>query len=788
MGIRNIGAKQKQVAVVTVEPGKEAKAYSYAKEVAADSLLALLFLVSIEEFICQIFKLSTHIEFLLPVGIIVIILLNLVWRTPKLCYLTIGILFIWMGILYLITRNDMINGLRILANDISDTLGAFYGRIFPKYDVYANAADYTVCITFFLLPIVIFLAIISVYLVHSRSGLLVGLLCIVALVLQAAMGGEASFLAFSVLLFAGLLLQIWNRTLYTVLITVGMAAVLFFGIAGGMKLSGRNELEVTAIVRNGMLQWIDDVRYHGATGDTFMTEGNFLLAGAVEVTGDAKALEVTMSKPESYYLRGYVGEVYTKSAWQQADSQELYAYRDLFYWLHKDGYYGQTQLASIANLVAGMSEADETDETDKSDEMDKTGETVEVDAQPIELQIHNIGASSKYEYTPYELLNYQNAMEKSYNRIGDSRNEVSGFFGTRDYTFLALSNQVSQYPSLVSNLAQAETDTSDAALQSYLTQESYYNNFVYSNYTQIPKTDANLLRNHLGAYKAVAGEHMPYEEAKKAILDYLLNHVSYSTTVDAMPVGRDFLQYFLEESGQGYSVHYATATVLMLRYYGIPARYVEGYLITPADVEGAQENVTLEITEDHAHAWAEYYQDGIGWIPFETTPAYINVMEQAKPLSSYASGDSSSETTEESYEMTQDNYEASEDETMDNRNMHLLVVVITIGFVLLLVLSYILLICYRRRKWRRLLLQADCRKAVIAVKAYEQALYHLGVDLEKGKEHELLQRLYEEARYSNHRIGEEEKLQALECIHIIRDSVRKESSLILRMKCYLAGL
>lgn len=28
------------------------------------------------------------------------------------------------------------------------------------------------------------------------------------------------------------------------------------------------------------------------------------------------------------------------------------------------------------------------------------------------------------------------------------------------------------------------------------------------------------------------------------------------------------------------------------------------------------------LTEADAHAWAEYYLDGIGWIPFETTPGF----------------------------------------------------------------------------------------------------------------------------------------------------------------------
>ena len=45
----------------------------------------------------------------------------------------------------------------------------------------------------------------------------------------------------------------------------------------------------------------------------------------------------------------------------------------------------------------------------------------------------------------------------------------------------------------------------------------------------------------------------------------------------------------------GYDVQYAAAAVMMFRYYGIPSRYVEGYLLTPETVKeaGTAETVTV---------------------------------------------------------------------------------------------------------------------------------------------------------------------------------------------------
>ena len=72
----------------------------------------------------------------------------------------------------------------------------------------------------------------------------------------------------------------------------------------------------------------------------------------------------------------------------------------------------------------------------------------------------------------------------------------------------------------------------------------------------------------------------------------------------------------------GYSVHYATLTTLLLRCCGIPARYVEGYVVTRQQAEALSDGAQLTLTQRAAHAWAEYYLDGVGWIPFDTVPGY----------------------------------------------------------------------------------------------------------------------------------------------------------------------
>ncbi|MRN26991.1 hypothetical protein EAI30_20595, partial [Romboutsia ilealis] len=57
---------------------------------------------------------------------------------------------------------------------------------------------------------------------------------------------------------------------------------------------------------------------------------------------------------------------------------------------------------------------------------------------------------------------------------------------------------------------------------------------------------------------------------------------------------------------------------------------MEGYLITPEDVKAMTAGEPYILDDTHAHAWVEYYQDGVGWLPFEVTPSYIGTMDKAE--------------------------------------------------------------------------------------------------------------------------------------------------------------
>ena len=100
-----------------------------------------------------------------------------------------------------------------------------------------------------------------------------------------------------------------------------------------------------------------------------------------------------------------------------------------------------------------------------------------------------------------------------------------------------------------------------------------------------------------------------------AIERYLQTFGTYAQDTAVPPAGSDFVADFLA-ARRGYCVHYASAMAVMARSIGIPARFVEGVAISPG-IDSAQ----FLATGQAAHAWAELYFAGIGWLPFDATPA-----------------------------------------------------------------------------------------------------------------------------------------------------------------------
>lgn len=76
-------------------------------------------------------------------------------------------------------------------------------------------------------------------------------------------------------------------------------------------------------------------------------------------------------------------------------------------------------------------------------------------------------------------------------------------------------------------------------------------------------------------------------------------------------------EYFLFESRRGICSDFATALTLLARAAGLPARYCEGYAVTPETYD--PEYGLYNITNKQAHAFTQIYFPGGGWLDFDAT-------------------------------------------------------------------------------------------------------------------------------------------------------------------------
>ena len=107
------------------------------------------------------------------------------------------------------------------------------------------------------------------------------------------------------------------------------------------------------------------------------------------------------------------------------------------------------------------------------------------------------------------------------------------------------------------------------------------------------------------------------EQVLRAVNGFFQDKFSYSTwqgSANVRSTNETPLSRFLLHSRSGHCEYFATATVLLLRQLGLPARYAVGYAVHEAS---GQKYV---VRERDAHAWCLVW-DGVTWRDFDTTPA-----------------------------------------------------------------------------------------------------------------------------------------------------------------------
>lgn len=112
----------------------------------------------------------------------------------------------------------------------------------------------------------------------------------------------------------------------------------------------------------------------------------------------------------------------------------------------------------------------------------------------------------------------------------------------------------------------------------------------------------------------------PTQSDPRPFIAAVLKHFGsqgFSYTMEPPELSGNSVDQFLFETKAGFCEHYAHAFVVLMRSLDFPARVVTGYMggeINPVDNQ-------LTVRQLDAHAWAEVWVDGVGWLRVDPTAA-----------------------------------------------------------------------------------------------------------------------------------------------------------------------
>ena len=308
-------------------------------------------------------------------------------------------------------------------------------------------------------------------------------------------------------------------------------------------------------------------------------------AGPLNYSGRTM-LRVQTQVQGKLYLRGYASACYTGTSWEPLEED---AYGALF---PDEGSGGPLRGYQPLNFPALSAQ--------------------DADYHPITIE--QLGGLAGCVYTPYQLVT--------------TLEQVRGAQFADD-AYLARDTSVRKH-TVYFRQDPLDTGTYEGLAGEAAQAEAQYRQFVDSYYTAVPET----------AWQAIGEWYLRVEEEfpdtftlpielddvpeqlrEVTIIEQVCRYALAQTTqydpdTPALPEGEDFLDYFLNESGRGYCMHYATFATLFFRSSGYPARYVSGY-VTYVPASGQ-----VDVRDEAAHAWTEVYINGYGWYPVDLTPGY----------------------------------------------------------------------------------------------------------------------------------------------------------------------
>jgi hypothetical protein len=334
------------------------------------------------------------------------------------------------------------------------------------------------------------------------------------------------------------------------------------------------------------------------------SDSSTILGGSIAINS-REVFKVISDKP--FYLRGKAMDYYTGRSWRKSEekimrkvevneSSNMPMYR-LIQPIRDENFEVEEKTLTI---VPGKNFKTTSYFTpNNSSNIISDSKNLFVDTIPTFMSDIEIKEPYKVSYISYgDFDNYLEGIQNSlYKKV--PLNEIYVMpqreFGVDDYSYR-------------DNLI-ASIDTSKG-IENVNRESAFLNNFMlhYMNYLQLDAPINNQVYNIVNSIlineseeKGKTVKELTTHEKALAIRSYLMKNYKYVTNVGNNDEYNDFVSNFLLLDKKGYCTYFASATVMMCRIAGIPARYVEGFKMS--DDKG--EDGSYKVTNADAHAWAE---------------------------------------------------------------------------------------------------------------------------------------------------------------------------------------
>lgn len=548
--------------------------------------------------------------------------------------------FIFTAVFFVMAYGSVWNGLLVMGNIIVEVLNDQLHAGLITFQLSGSSTDWAGDVLTAMVPIMLLVSMGIVHSVFHKEPILGFVLTAIPVMIGLCLKVEPSIwlLLLLVLCWAALLvlsvvakpesrkknrpISIQNGEFSSLpFIFLGISIVILAGYV--LIFSGEDYKPAESVdeAKGQIIATVEHLRYDNIGGDDIdgLSCGDLTKTHPIAYN-DHVALELKMERPQSMYLRGFVGSYFENGKWSET-MEGAYSgeYTGIMEWLAQRNFYPWMQ----------------------QDQLYRMSESYDY----VSVDVENVNASSKYMYFPYEAAMSGDLMPDKIRYEKDYAAYAKGVRGDRDYTFEAFLARFNDYDeSSVAKWIRELRKSED--WDQYAESEAVYRRYVYDHYLYIPEE----------GYEALEGSGIEKYQGKTiaSTLYFIRKNFDENFLYDieqaAAPKGEQELDYFLKNSNTGNDMHFATAATLMFRRAGIPARYAEGYYLSPKDMLLYTEmsSVSVSVMDSQAHAWVEIYIDEIGWFPVEVIPGYYELDQKLT---------AESEEQEELKEDTQKNYE-----------------------------------------------------------------------------------------------------------------------------------